>query len=90
MQLVRNKRTGDLYEIDDLEAEMLCTPEEYIRWVNSLLSEKIYNTSIDMFANIDTKMVYRLGRYDIVVMDIISGELEIIPNTPASRALYGR
>ena len=88
MALIRNKKTGQLITCSQSEATILSDPILFKEWVDAMLKEKKYNQSIDLFANIDTKMVYRLQDHDLVVMDILDGCLEQVPDTETSRILY--
>ncbi len=89
MQLLRNRRTGLAFLVSEKEAMLLSDPDLFKDWMNNLLSNKKYDDSIDLFVAMEQKMMFRTTHGEVAVLDILNGQFEIIPNTRASRILYG-
>jgi hypothetical protein len=56
-----------------------------------MLADKKYNVSVDRFHHKleSNQLMFRMQNCDIAVIDILNGDLEVVPNTEVSKVLYG-
>jgi len=91
MALVRNKLTNELVECTEYEAQILTCPEDFKTLIRAVLADKRYSITPIQMGEDSTELKYTLQNSSegVKVKGILNGEYETLPDTEASRILYG-
>ena len=95
MALIRNKVTGELIKCTEFEAEILTCPQAFKDHITALMTERrAYLMDLGRL-NMDIAsqaIMFQLqdATITVKVQDVLNGEFELIPDTEASRVLYGQ
>ena len=91
MALVRNKRTGVLIECTEVEAKLLTCPEGFRAYIKQ---ELLQSRSLRIGSSLNgpgmVKHEFVMSSGTFMVEDVLEGLIERLPDTVASRALYGK
>lgn len=87
MVLVMDTDTGEIKELDRTEADVILDPKAFINVFESIAPDKWVH--IDISPKGRTMYNYNCWFGQVMLPDVIRGRFKVLPNTPASRTLYG-